>query len=156
MKKYILMITVLLAMLTMTACKTKEEQAPVRALTEVYDRMCAEVELPAMIQMEDDYIINYYGVDISTLEEYIFVNAEDALLAETIIMVKVKEGGSTEAVTKLMENLVRDKKAQMQDYLPEQFKIVEKSEIVTKGNYAYLIMSSKQTELSKIAAEEIR
>ena len=76
-----------------------------------------------------------------------FAAAEDALLAENIILVKMKDGERNEAVVKLLNNIIKQKKTELESYLPEQYKIVEKSEVITNGDYVVLIISSKKAEL---------
>lgn len=149
-KNFVLLLTTLvfgLCLLTGCASEKTEDTAVDRTLQEIYTEMVNNVELPPMIQMEDDYITNYYGADLSTFEEYVFASAEDALLAENIILVKMKEGSSNEAVVKLLENIIKQKKSELENYLPDQFKIVEKSEVVTKGDYVILIISSQKDAL---------
>ena len=149
-KNFVLLLTTLLfglCLLTGCASEKTEDAAVDRTLQEIYTEMVNNVELPPMIQMEDDYITNYYGADLSTFEEYVFASAEDALLAENIILVKMKEGNSNEAVVKLLENIIKQKKNELENYLPDQFKIVEKSEVVTNGDYVVLIISSQKDAL---------
>lgn len=127
-----------------------------QTLEEIYTQMEENVELSPMLKLEDDYITNYYGVDLETFDEYVFRTAENALLAETIIMVKMKDGESSESVVKLLENIIKQKKAELENYLPEQFKIVEKSKVTTNGNYVILIISSKKAELEEQLPEALR
>lgn len=149
-KLLLLATTLLLCFGLMTGCggKNNGDSATVdQTLEEIYTQMTENVELPAMIRMTDDYISNYYGADLTTFEEYVFAAAEDALLAENIILVKMKDGESNEAVVKLLENIIKQKKSELENYLPEQFKIVEKSEVVTNGDYIVLIISSQKNAL---------
>lgn len=159
-KKNWLVLLGILVVLGLAGCGNSETETeePVesKTLEEVYTQMIEEAELPEMLRLEDDYITNYYGAELDTLEEYVFAVPEDALLAETIIMVKMKEGESTDAVKKLLENLIKQKKLELENYLPEQYKIVEKSEIVTTGDYIYLLISSKQEALNEIASTYIK
>ena len=46
--------------------------------------------------MDEDFILNYYGIDVSSLEEYVFSISDDAAQAETIIIMKVKSTGDLE------------------------------------------------------------
>ncbi|MGN0507217.1 MAG: DUF4358 domain-containing protein [Lachnospiraceae bacterium] len=139
-----------LSLCLLTGCGKKEdnrEAVVTQTLEEIYTQMETNVELPTMVRLEDDYITNYYGADLSTFDEYVFAAAEDALLAENIILVKMKDGESNEAVVKLLNNIIKQKKTELESYLPEQYKIVEKSEVVTNGDYVVLIISSKKAEL---------
>ena len=139
-----------LSLCLLTGCGKKEdnrEAVVTQTLEEIYTQMETNVELPTMVRLEDDYITNYYGADLSTFDEYVFAAAEDALLAENIILVKMKDGESNEAVVKLLNNIIKQKKTELESYLPEQYKIVEKSEVITNGDYVALIISSKKAEL---------
>lgn len=159
-QKIWLIVGLLLSFCLFAGCGDKsgdEKKTEVtQTLEEIYTQMEENVELSPMLKLEDDYITNYYGVDLSTFDEYVFMTAENALLAETIIMVKMKEGESSEAVVKLLENIIKQKKAELENYLPEQFKIVEKSEVTTNGNYVILIISSKKAELEEQLPEALR
>lgn len=157
-KKFLLFATTLLfALCLITGCgekntkesNTEESNIVDKTLEEIYTQMIENVELPTMIRLEDDYITNYYGLELSTFEEYVFAVAEDALLAENIILIKMKDGESNEAVANLLENIVEQKKSEFESYLPEQFKIVEKSEVVINENYIVLIISSQKDMLEE-------
>ncbi len=151
-KLFLLTAILLLSFGVLAGCgdkNTEESNTVDQTLEEIYTQMTENVELPAMLRLEDDYITNYYGADLSTFEEYVFAAAEDALLAENIILVKMKEGNSNEAVVKLLESIIKQKKSELQNYLPEQFKIVEKSEVVTNGDYIVLIISSQKDALEE-------
>lgn len=100
-----------------------------------------------MIHMEDAYLTDYYGVDLQAFEEYVFAAAEDALLAEMIVMVKLNEGESSDAIVKLLENIIKQKKSEMDNYFPEQFYIAEKGEVFVNGSYVTLLISAHKEEL---------
>lgn len=138
------------------ASGNKKEVTVDKTLEEVYTQMIDNVEMPLMVRMDEDYITNYYGIDLTAFDEYVFAAAEDVLLAENIILVKVKDGQSTEPVVSILEKIIKQKKAELESYLPEQFKIVEKSSVVTKGNYVILIISSKKGELEAQLPEALK
>ena len=124
-----------------------KEEAVNQTLEEIYTQMVENVEMPPMVRLDEEYITNYYGIDLTNFDEYVFAVAEDILLAENIILLKVKEGQSTEPVVTILEKIIKQKKAELENYIPEQFKIVEKSSVVTKDNYVILIISSNKSEL---------
>ena len=90
-------------------------------------------------------------------EHYRFLKTieADVLLAENIILIKVKDGQDVNAVKTKLEKFVTEQTAVFSSYVPEQSKIAEKSVVAVKGNYVYLIMSSKVSELKKIATDMI-
>lgn len=77
--------------------------------------------------MDGEFISNYYGIDTAVLEEYVFSMSEDAAQAETIILMKVKNTEDLEAFAECLQTIVDEKKNEMENYIPEQFAIVEKA-----------------------------
>ena len=71
-------------------------------------------------------------------------------------MMKLPEGQSSESTVASLEKIIKQKKAELESYLPEQFKIVEKSEVVAKDNYVILIISSKKAELEAQLPEALK
>lgn len=155
----VFLLTLLLGGCLFAGCGSDKNQGEAtvnQTLEEIYTQMTENVEMPLMVRMDEDYITNYYGIDLTAFDEYVFAAAEDALLAENIILVKVKDGQSTEPVVTVLEKIIKQKKAELESYLPEQFKIVEKSSVVTKGNYVILIISSKKAELEAQLPEALK
>lgn len=152
-----LFLSLLFCLLLLPGCgNSKTQETEIESLSALYEQMIAGVELPSMIQMEEDYITNYYGIDLSTFEEYVFAAAEDALLAENIILLKLKDGEDNSSIVALLETMIKQKKFELESYLPEQYKIVEKSSVATSGNYVVLIISSQKEALEEYLPEALR
>ena len=100
--------------------------------------------------MDEDFILNYYDIDTAELEEYVFSMSEDAAQAETIILMKVKNPKDLEIFADCLQTIVDDKKSEMEDYIPEQFAIVEKSRVQTRDNYLWLVISDNADEITDI------
>lgn len=100
--------------------------------------------------MDEDFILNYYGIDVSALEEYVFSISEDAAQAETVIIMKVKNTEDLKEFTDCLQTIVEDKKSEMENYIPEQFQIVAQSKVQTKGYYIWLIISDSADDITDI------
>lgn len=100
--------------------------------------------------MDDDFISNYYGIDAALLEEYVFSMSEDAAQAETIIIMKAKNTDALDGLADSLQTVVDEKKNEMENYIPEQFAIVEKSKVQTKENYVWLVISENADAITDI------
>lgn len=127
-----------------------ESEKAAASIAEVYEKIGEEVTLQSPACMDDDFISNYYGLDTALLEEYVFSISEDAAQAETVIIAKVKDAGDAEQVAESLQAVVEDKKAEMENYIPEQFAIVEKSEVVIKDNYVWLVISENEDSITSV------
>lgn len=126
------------------------EAIPAKPVQEIYEEIAQAVELQSPVPMTDSFISNYYGINPEKLEEYVFVMSEEATSAETVAIMKVKEEGDVENIKAALQVLVDEKRGEMEDYLPEQFEIVDKSSVKTKGNYVYLVISGQADAITKI------
>lgn len=121
-----------------------------KSVQEVYQEIEQTVSLKSPQCMDEDFILNYYGIDTTGLEEYVFSMSEDAAQAETIILMKVNNPEDLEMFADCLQTIVDDKKNEMEDYIPEQFAIVEKSKVQTKDNYLWLVISDNADEITDI------
>lgn len=138
---------------TTTIAETTVKEVP---LSDMYAEIESAVELPKMVILNDNYIANYFGIDLDTLEEYVFTNAEEVIYADTVIMMKAKSGTDKEVLKEALDTMIDHKKAELENYLPEQFKIVEKSTVQIKGDYVYLVISEKAADIEAVIAQYIK
>ena len=89
--------------------------------------------------MDEDFISNYYGIDVATLSEYVFSMSEDAAQAETIIILKAEKSEDLETLSSCLQTVVDEKKNEMENYIPEQFAIVETQKNCEGEGYCYFL-----------------
>lgn len=126
------------------------ETAAGKTVSEIYDEITSQVELVQPMLVPDDFISSYYGIDLSALEEYVFSMSETAISAETVAILKAKEGVDPESLTSALQLVIDQKRAEMENYLPEQFQIVDASSVRVKGSYVYLVISENEASIVKI------
>ncbi len=131
------------------------ENAGEKSVEEIYGEITQGVELISPVQMGDDFITNYYGIAPEKLDGYVFAMSEDATSAETVVIMKVKDAGDVEAMVGALQVVVDEKRSEMQDYLPEQFEIVDKSSVKSKGNYVYLVISENADTILQIVEKDL-
>ena len=144
-----------------TSAKVTTEQSesnPVetKSVSDIYAEIETSVTLYSPFCWDDDYISNYYGIDVSTLDEYVFSISEDATSAEAVIIMKAKDASDIAALSDCLQVVVDEKKNEMENYLPEQFEIVKKSSVQTKDNYVWLVISENADAITKIIEDGIQ
>lgn len=141
---------------TTTVLLENQPAKEAKAIADIYDEITESVTLYSPFCWDDEFISNYYGIDTTTLEEYIFSMSEDATSAETIIIMKAKDSASVSGLSDCLQVVVDEKKNEMENYLPEQFEIVEKSSVQTKDNYVWLVISENADAITKIIEDGIQ
>lgn len=132
-----------------------EASAAQKSVSEIYKEIANSVALVSPVEMSDEFISNYYGIEPDKLEEYVFVMSEEATSAETVVIMKVKDTGDVESIETALGVVVDEKRAEMENYLPEQFAIVDKSSVETKDSYVWLVISENQADITALIKENI-
>lgn len=123
----------------------------VKSCEEIYEEIAAAVTLQSPMVVPEDFVANY-GIDFSAIDDYIFVMSELSTSVETIAIFKSEDTASLENVADALQTFADGKRAEMENYLPEQFDIVDRSSIKTNGNYVYLVISENAEEIEEIIA----
>ena len=139
-----------------TESAQEEAAAANVSVQSVYEAVGAAVELPSMIEGDDAFISNYYGIDPADLEEYIFAEAEDATLASAVIIMKVKSEDAAERIVNSLNTVISQKAAEMQDYIPEQYEIVADSSVKTEGLYVYLVIAENAGDIESVIQSALK
>lgn len=156
LKKYLMILT---SVMLLSGCadsaaaatvQTEEVQKEAEAITDIYDEITKSVTLYSPFCWDEEFISNYYDIDVTGLEEYVFSMSEDATSAETIIIMKAKDSSSVSDISDCLQVVVDEKKNEMENYLPEQYEIVAKSSVQTKDNYVWLVISENADAITKI------
>lgn len=140
---------------TVSESNVEETPASQRSVSEIYKEISNNVKLVSPVEMSDEFISNYYNIDPNKLEEYVFVMSEEATSAETVVIMKVKDAGDVESIESALGVVVDEKRAEMENYLPEQFAIVDKSSVETKDSYVWLVISENQADITALIKENI-
>lgn len=133
-----------------TAPEDEQTVQTAKTVSEIYQEIEQTVSLQSPQCMDEDFILNYYDIDTVSLEEYVFSMSEDAAQAEMIIIMKVKSTEDLNTYADGLQTIVEDKKEEMEDYIPEQYAIVEKSKVQTKDPYLWLVISENADQIIDI------
>lgn len=128
---------------------TQNENAEPKSFEEIYGIITESVELDAPMVVTEPYIMNAYGIDASTLDEYVFSLSESSISAETVILINAGSADADDIVDKLT-TWKEYREAELQDYLPEQYSLVADSEVTRQGNYIWLVISGNSKQILEI------
>lgn len=118
-------------------------QAPADASGSVVQAVWSDIsalDLPAFMDMDDEVLNAFYGLDVSDLVEYVGKIPMMNVQATEFFIAQVKPG-KMDTVKAAVEKRVNDLVAQWSQYLPEQLALVEDARVVTSGDYIMLAIS---------------
>ncbi len=163
--KKVFAILILGAMITVAGCGNNNSNDTVtqssqdikaKSVQEIYKDVSAMAE-GKLTELDAQYLSNYYGIDTADLEEYVFAQSDTPeSSAETIIILKAKDTSKFDAYRESFENYKKQKSQELTNYnLPDQAKLVDRSQIVENGNYLYLIISQNADEIADAIEKSI-
>ncbi len=123
----------------------------VKSCEEIYEEIAASVELQSPMVVPEAFAANY-GIDFSSIDDYIFVMSEMSTSVETVAVFKSEDAAARESVSAALQTFADGKRAEMENYLPEQFDIVDRSSVKTSGDYVYLVISENAEAIEEIIA----
>ena len=142
MKKMVFLIGILF----LVGCSSNNDRSP----KDIYSSIERSVQLPAFIEMDEEYLTDYYNLDFSRIEDFVYVQNEDSLKVDTIIIIETKDRDYVDFVKITLNNILDQMRAETQSYSPENYNIIKKSEVVVSGNLVYSVMSKDYDQIVKI------
>ena len=135
-----------------TAAETKAASTGA-APADIYSKLSSY--LPSMVSFDDSYISNYYGIDASQLDGYVFAAAEDVTQADTVVILKAKDAASVSTLSSQLATVKQQKEAELQDYNPTAYQVAAAGFVKTSGNYVYLIMSGNASQIDQVISANV-
>ncbi len=109
-----------------------------------------------LVEMNDNYISNYYGIETADLSDYVFAQSDDPKSAETIIMFKCEDSEKRKTYTQAVENALDQKYDELTNYnLPDEAKLVEEAKVKSAGSFVYLIISDNGESMDNIIKDSL-
>lgn len=134
------------------AAEEKKDVSP-QAL---YDEIKESFELPDMYLADDDFLMNYYGIDAALLDSYVFASAEDSTRVDSVIIMKVKDTSSISEIEKGLNGLISQMEVEMDNYQPEAYKLVSASKVNSTGDYVILVISSDEEAINSLVSDRLK
>ena len=131
-----------------TAGPDKSNKEPV-ALMDLYNKIAESVTLPEMY-FADDFMLNYYGIDASKLEDYVFASCVDSTSTDSIILIRLKDEASADEVVDGLNMVLEQMSAEMENYNPEANELVKAAKVRRNGKNIDLIIHKDREAILSI------
>lgn len=133
-------------LLGVSACGGKQATADMDVKAVMAD-MLAKYPIQDGMELSESDMLNFYGIQAEDMEAFAADLASDGITANEIVLVKAKDEDSAKNVETKLQSRLDARRNELNGYLPDQYAIVEKSEVKRDGVYVRLIISPQQDEL---------
>ncbi len=117
---------------------------------QVMQAMLEKAPIEGGIELSQDDMLNFYGIQSEDVDTFAADLAADGITAKEIVLVKAKDEDSAKTVETKLQSRLDARRNEFNNYLPDQYAIVEKSEVKRDGVYVRLIISPQQDELVEL------
>jgi hypothetical protein len=149
MKKYIALLLALCAALGLAACAGTTEEPLELNLEQIYGAMANATD-ETMTPINPGWLLDMYGIIPEDCEEAYVYSYNSGIMAAEIWLIKATSPEALARLKTLAENRLTALDNQSASYSPEMNKVVKKAQIITRGDYIALIISSNVEALAEI------
>ena len=148
MKMATRVIVLLLALLCLAGCGQPAAEAP--DFQAVYDSMTALTDMPDMVVVPNDKGEFLFGIAPGDCKQEIVAICQDSLLADELWLIEATDQEAADRIEALARNRLQQKAAELENYLPEQYQVVQQAQLSREGNCVVLLISPLAKELAKL------
>lgn len=148
MKKIICLIMVSMLLLSLCACTGNTDTTTTAKnvqldLAQIMTEIESSVTLPE--NMDDitnsDLLLQYYGIEAKDVKSFAVKINGTGIKCDEVVMIEATDADALGRIKTCLENRLDDVKNQMNNYLPDEYKIAAACSVQTVGNYATLFIS---------------
>lgn len=138
-----------IAVLLLVACSNdKEIKEP--EISEIEDNIHAAIDFANMEKGDEEFLQKFYDIDSDKLIDFTLYIPKTNLQASETLILKVKDSDELEDIHKKIENRVESQKISFENYLPEEYFLMEKYILKSKGDYLLYSVSEDVDTIEKI------
>ena len=126
-----------------------EKQADISVQT-VMDEMLSQAEIQDPLVLSEADMLDFFGIKGEDMAEFAAVTCANGISAQEIVLIKAADKDSAEQVEEKLENRLENRRAEFENYLPDQYDILTECEVEQDGIYVCMILHPEHEKLEKL------
>ena len=146
------LVLVLVAAIGCTSNKSNDggEKEVNVSVSEIAEKIQSDVEWPSLIDLDEQGLKDFYGIDASDLEEYDVKMPMMIVKSNEIAVIKVKDAEKVEEVKENVEKRAESIKKTFETYLPDQYENAKNYLLEVKGKYIIFAIHEDVTNVEEV------
>ncbi len=154
--KKIISIIALVAVLAAALCACGGSNSKTQPLSDIFAQIKNEYKITDMVEFEDISTLDkFYGITADDVDEFAGGINNSGVNQEEIVFVKAKDAEKAKAIAEKLNARLKSKLNETKNYNPEQYAIIEKSNVDIDNLYISLIISENLDGIKKMYKEGI-
>lgn len=141
-------------LLSLCACggqgeQPSEKKADINVQT-VMEEMLSQTEIQEPLVLSESDMLDFFGIKGEDMTEFAAVTCANGISAQEIVLVKARDEACAELIEEKLENRLENRKAEFENYLPDQYDILTQCEVEQDGVYVCMILHPEHEVLEKL------
>ena len=117
---------------------------------EVAEAVVETIDMENMLEADNQLIKRFYGLDPASFEGCILYYPTTNMMAEEVLIVKLKDMSQQEQVRTAIEKRIETQKTTFEGYGVEQFELLENNAVIeVRGNFILFVVNANSAEAQK-------
>ena len=117
---------------------------------EVAEAVIETIDMENMLEADNQLIKRFYGLDPASFEGCILYYPTTNMMAEEVLIVKLKDMSQQEQVRTAIEKRIETQKTTFEGYGVEQFEMLESNAVIeVRGNFILFVVNANSAEAQK-------
>ena len=117
---------------------------------EVAEAVVETIDMENMLEADNQLIKRFYGLDPASFEGCILYYPTTNMMAEEVLIVKLKDMSQQEQVRTAIEKRIETQKTTFEGYGVEQFELLTNNAVIeVRGNFILFIVNADSAEAQK-------
>ena len=117
---------------------------------EVAEAVVETIDMENMLEADNQLIKRFYGLDPASFEGCILYYPTTNMMAEEVLIVKLKDMSQQEQVRAAIEQRIETQKTTFEGYGVEQFELLTNNAVVEiRGNFVLFVVNANSAEAQK-------
>lgn len=154
MKYAIRMLLSCSMLLSLCACGGQREQPSEKeadiSVQMVMDEMLSQAEIQDPLVLSEADMLDFFGIKGEDMAEFAAVTCANGISAQEIVLVKAENEACAELIEEKLESRLENRKAEFENYLPDQYDILTQCEVEQDDVYVCMILHPEHEKLEKL------
>lgn len=140
----------------MTGCSGDSVEMPDVSATDVGEHIGQAESLDDMKQGDLAKLTKLYDLEEEVVDDFVLYTSTSNVRADELIVLKVKDASKVDGVLDSIQKRIEAQTIKFQDYRPEEYYLIEKHVLKTKGRLILFAVSEDADRMGKAFEEVLR
>lgn len=140
-----------------TGCSSNKSQtAKNPTVKEIDEKIKKAADIANLKQGDAAKLKKFYDIDNTELEDFVLYTAPSNIKADEIAILKVKDSNNVSKIKDKVSKRLENQSTSFKDYLPNEYAVIQKNVLKTKGNYIIFVISSDAQKIDNAFEEAFK